>query len=209
MVRHLCYTRPTRLWNCANGRPYWKRHADSRYLGRNRCFGVLRWATRSAWARHQRSLDQQPDGAGALPADLHWADASVSGSGVPQALSCTAGVRTREILREPGNRQASAHRLLDRERSAARSACGAFGGPLALPIGEFLTRILAAIAALIVTLATPVFAGSPQTVVLDVQNMTCSLCPITVKKSLQRVAGVMDAKVDLGKKTATVTFDPD
>jgi len=58
-------------------------------------------------------------------------------------------------------------------------------------------------------LATPVFAGSPQTVVLDVQNMTCSLCPITVKKSLQRVAGVMDAKVDLGKKTATVTFDPD
>jgi len=72
-----------------------------------------------------------------------------------------------------------------------------------------MTRLLAAIAALVFTSAAPAFAGSPQTIVLDVQNMTCSLCPITVKKSLQGVAGVMDAKVDLGKKTATVTFDPD
>ena len=42
---------------------------------------------------------------------------------------------------------------------------------------------------------------------LDVQNMTCGLCPVTVKKSLQRVPGVSDARVDLDKKTATVTFD--
>jgi periplasmic mercuric ion binding protein len=55
----------------------------------------------------------------------------------------------------------------------------------------------------------PAFAGVPQTVVLDVQNMTCALCPITVKKSLQQVPGVADAKVDLDKKTATVRFDPD
>jgi len=44
---------------------------------------------------------------------------------------------------------------------------------------------------------------------LDVQNMTCELCPITVKKALGKVPGVADAKIDLGKKTATVTFDPD
>ena len=66
---------------------------------------------------------------------------------------------------------------------------------------------------LIVTVATlmitPAFAGAPQTVVLDVQNMTCSLCPITVKKSLEQVPGVSSAKVDLGRKTATVEFDPD
>ena len=39
--------------------------------------------------------------------------------------------------------------------------------------------------------------------------MTCALCPITVKKSLQQVPGVAEANVDLDKKTATVRFDPD
>ena len=52
-------------------------------------------------------------------------------------------------------------------------------------------------------------AGSPQTIVLDVQNMTCDLCPITVKKALGKVPGVAVTKVDLDKRTATVTFDPD
>jgi len=53
------------------------------------------------------------------------------------------------------------------------------------------------------------FAGTPKTVVLDIQNMTCELCPITVKKALGRVPGVTDARIDLATKTATVTFDPD
>ena len=35
-----------------------------------------------------------------------------------------------------------------------------------------------------------VLAASPQTVTLVVQNMTCELCPITVKKSLEKVPGV-------------------
>jgi len=52
-------------------------------------------------------------------------------------------------------------------------------------------------------------AASPQTAVLDVQNMTCELCPITVKKSLEKVPGVSQARIDFGKKTATVTFDAD
>jgi mercuric ion binding protein len=52
-------------------------------------------------------------------------------------------------------------------------------------------------------------AGTPQTVILKVQNMTCSVCPITVKKALEKVQGVANVKVDLGAKTATVTFDPD
>jgi len=51
--------------------------------------------------------------------------------------------------------------------------------------------------------------ATPQTVVLDVQNMTCELCPITVKKALGKVPGVADTKVDLATKTATVKFDPD
>ena len=52
-------------------------------------------------------------------------------------------------------------------------------------------------------------AAPPKTVTLDVQNMTCSLCPATVKKSLEKVAGVSQAQIDLEKKTATVTFDAD
>jgi len=60
-------------------------------------------------------------------------------------------------------------------------------------------------------LATPlgVLAADPQTVVLDVENMTCELCPITVKKALDKVPGVAATKIDLAKKTATVRFDPD
>ena len=59
-------------------------------------------------------------------------------------------------------------------------------------------------------MAAPLFAlaANPQTVVLDVANMTCDLCPITVKKALGKVPGVATIKVDLDKKTATVQYDP-
>jgi mercuric ion binding protein len=54
-----------------------------------------------------------------------------------------------------------------------------------------------------------VVAAQPQTVVLDIQNMTCEVCPITVRKALDKVQGVAAVKVDFDKKTATVKFDPD
>src|SRR4051812_25953959 len=54
-----------------------------------------------------------------------------------------------------------------------------------------------------------VLAAEAQTVVLDVQNMTCELCPITVKKALDKMPGVAATKIDLAKKTATVKFDPE
>ena len=57
--------------------------------------------------------------------------------------------------------------------------------------------------------AAVAFAAASQTVVLDVQNMTCALCPITVKKSLEQVPGVASTEVDVDHKTATVKFDPD
>ncbi|MDG9921759.1 cation transporter [Pseudomonas juntendi] len=41
-------------------------------------------------------------------------------------------------------------------------------------------------------------AAPPKTVTLNVQNMTCGLCPITVKKSLEKVSGVSDVQVNLG-----------
>lgn len=53
-------------------------------------------------------------------------------------------------------------------------------------------------------------ATAPQsaTAVLQVENMTCGACPITVRKALQKVPGVANAKVDLESQTATVKFDP-
>ncbi len=62
---------------------------------------------------------------------------------------------------------------------------------------------------ILVTAPLAAFAAPPQTVVLDVQNMTCELCPITVKSALGKVPGVADTKIDLVTKTATVKFDPD
>ena len=61
----------------------------------------------------------------------------------------------------------------------------------------------------LVALPFTLFAGTLQTVTLDVKNMTCAVCPITVKKALEKVPGVTSAVVDFDKKTATVIFDPD
>ena len=61
----------------------------------------------------------------------------------------------------------------------------------------------------IVALPFTLFAGALQTVTLDVQNMTCAVCPITIKKALERVPGVTVTKVDFDKKTASISFDPD
>lgn len=51
------------------------------------------------------------------------------------------------------------------------------------------------------------FAAAPRTAVLDVRNMTCELCSVTVKKLLERVPGVSQALIDYAGKTATVSFD--
>ena len=47
-----------------------------------------------------------------------------------------------------------------------------------------------------------------QSVVFAIENMTCALCPVTVKKSMSKVDGVQSVKVDFEAKTATVRFDP-
>jgi mercuric ion binding protein len=70
-----------------------------------------------------------------------------------------------------------------------------------------MRRLLLAAALALSPLAA--LAGAPQTVTLDVKNMTCAVCPITVRKALEKVQGVAGVKVDLDAKTATVTFDPD
>lgn len=68
----------------------------------------------------------------------------------------------------------------------------------------------------IVGLPTVVFVGTTiaqagettQTMVFAVENMTCALCPVTVRKAMEQVDGVKSVTVDFDAKTATVVFDP-
>jgi mercuric ion binding protein len=56
--------------------------------------------------------------------------------------------------------------------------------------------------------ASTALAGGLRTVTLDVANMDCAVCPITVRKALEKVPGVTLAKVDFASKRAQVVFDP-
>ena len=51
-------------------------------------------------------------------------------------------------------------------------------------------------------------AAAPKKVVLDVQNMTCPACSITISKALDKVPGVQSMHVDADAATVTVVFDP-
>ncbi|MDZ5697089.1 heavy-metal-associated domain-containing protein [Chelativorans sp. M5D2P16] len=42
----------------------------------------------------------------------------------------------------------------------------------------------------------------------DVPGMTCALCPVTVRKAMESVAGVISVEVNFDAKTTTVVFDP-
>jgi mercuric ion binding protein len=51
-------------------------------------------------------------------------------------------------------------------------------------------------------------AAEPKTATLDVPSMFCSLCQISVRKALERVPGVLEAKADNNLKRAEVKYDP-
>lgn len=59
---------------------------------------------------------------------------------------------------------------------------------------------------LVTAYAIPAFSAT-KTVTLTVSGMTCAACPITVKKALGRVDGVVKAEVSFGRREAVVTFD--
>lgn len=68
-----------------------------------------------------------------------------------------------------------------------------------------------------ITLALPAVTAlaaeqaQTRTVTLDVENMTCNMCPITVRKALEKVPGVTKAEAKYegdGVGWAKVTFDP-
>lgn len=51
-------------------------------------------------------------------------------------------------------------------------------------------------------------ATNEQREVFAIENMTCALCPVTVKKAMEGVAGVKSVAIDFEAKIATVAFDP-
>lgn len=61
----------------------------------------------------------------------------------------------------------------------------------------------------LLALAVPALAAEPKTAVLEVAGMTCSLCPITVRKALERVPGVLEAKADYAAQRAEAKYDPE
>ncbi len=63
------------------------------------------------------------------------------------------------------------------------------------------------LAAVAVFMAAGPAAAAERTVTLTVENMYCSACPASVKTSLTRVAGVVNASVSYEAKQATVMFD--
>lgn len=62
---------------------------------------------------------------------------------------------------------------------------------------------------LLLALSSTAFTGDViRSVTLEVQGMTCAVCPITVKKALKNVPGVSGVKVDYRSGIAEVDYDP-
>lgn len=70
---------------------------------------------------------------------------------------------------------------------------------------KLCATLAAAVVALTVT-ASPSWAAN-RTVTLSVPGMDCPVCPITVKKALTKVDGVVKAEVNFDKRLAVVTYD--
>lgn len=67
-----------------------------------------------------------------------------------------------------------------------------------------MQKIMASIALVLVS-GTALAAA--QTVTLSVPGMNCPVCPITVKKALEKMDGVKKVKVEFEPREAKVTFD--
>ena len=67
--------------------------------------------------------------------------------------------------------------------------------------------LLAALALAAIAVTPQTALAEQKTVVLSVPGMNCSTCPITVRKALEKVAGVGRVKATLEPPEATVTFD--
>jgi len=83
---------------------------------------------------------------------------------------------------------------------------------------SFIFALLITVGALglwAVEASSPVQAQSAEATALDsqsatfaIENMTCALCPVTVRNAMEGVSGVKSVSIDFDNKTVTVVFDP-
>ncbi len=69
-----------------------------------------------------------------------------------------------------------------------------------------MKTIKLAVVSVMLAAALPALAVT-KTVTLAVPSMDCAMCPITVKKALKAVPGVLKVDVRFAKKDAVVTYD--
>ena len=60
---------------------------------------------------------------------------------------------------------------------------------------------------LLAALGSPTAFAETKTVTLSVPGMNCDLCPLTIKKAISRVPGVVSVEASYESKQAVVTFD--
>ena len=70
-----------------------------------------------------------------------------------------------------------------------------------------MRKLFAALALFAITVVPHASFAGQKTVVLSVPDMNCSACPITVRKALEKVAGVHNVRASLEPPEASVTFD--
>ena len=70
-----------------------------------------------------------------------------------------------------------------------------------------MNKLLACTAFVLCVVTSPAALAAEKTVTLTISNMSCADCPFIVKKSLERVQGVVQVSVSYKDKTAIVTYD--
>lgn len=70
-----------------------------------------------------------------------------------------------------------------------------------------MKTLLVVLAILGMILGTGAAAAKEQVITLAIEGMTCSMCPVTVRKALEMQEGVSEADVSLEPPRAVVTFD--
>ena len=153
----------------------------------------------------QRGMDRQPDGSGTLSPDLHRRSAG-------RVVLCPAAhlspgakpAKPGTCARFPSAGYLQAH-FLDRGRAGPWSRSDFLRHAIFLLItGVHHEKLFAASP----SPSLPLFApAATQTVTLSVPGMTCSACPITVKKAISKVEGVSKIDVTFETREAVVTFD--
>jgi len=70
-----------------------------------------------------------------------------------------------------------------------------------------MRTVLGVLVILGMVLVTGAAAAKEQVITLVIEGFTCSICPVTVRKALERQEGVFEANVSLEPPHAVVTFD--